>query len=697
MFCSIFTFFLDASNWKLYLSNPILVFAILLALILLVPILFKKLHIPSVIGLLLAGIVIGPNGLNIIVLGESMKLLGTTGLLYLLFLVGLELDLQAFAKSRNRSIIHGFYTFAIPFLMGFAVTFFLLKYSLMPSLLISSLFSAHTLISYPIASRLGISKSEVMNVIIGGTILTDTAVFILLTVISGASGGELNPLFWVKMIASLAGFLFIIVWGVPRMSRWFFKNLETDSGSQYIYVLLILFASGFLAHLVGIEPIIGALFAGLALNRLIPHTSPLMNRVVFIGNTLFIPIFLISVGMLVDFRAFFTGTHTLILAGIFTAIAIGGKFLAAWVTQKTCHYSPVERNLMFGLTSARAASVIAVVTVGMEIHLVGLEVLNGVIIVILISCLVSSFATEIYGRKMALTATANNIVSNSESQERILVPVANPATVENLVDFAILIRQNRTSQPIYMLTVVRDDVNASEQILKNNKVYESAISHAAASDVKLELISRADLNIANGISRAIRETLITKMVIGWNGHHTTSHFFFGTLLDQVLVQCKQMITVVKLQTPLNVISRVIACVPPNAEKESGCSEWLQTLLLLAQRTSSKLILYLPEPSLAKISAYMEQQKISVEWEIVESLKLNEISPFADLLRENDLFVVISARKQTLSHQNYMEQYPRELAKSFSNRSFIIIYPEQKDVDSLEAIVDSEEMKPIFKR
>jgi len=676
-------------------NEPVIVFTILITIILLAPIVFKKFRIPGIVGLIVSGMVIGTHGLDLVESGESIKLLSTAGLLYLMFLAGLELNSSDLLRNRNKSLAFGALTFFIPLVFGFFVAHLLLSYNILASLLIASMFSTHTLISYPIASRLGITRSEAVTITIGGTIITDTAVLVLLAFISAATKGSLSPMFWIRMILSISAFSFLILWGVPKISIWFFKNLEGESGSQYIFVLVMLFISGLLAKVAGIEPIIGAFLAGLALSNLILPTSALMNRISFIGNNLFIPIFLISVGMMVDFTVFFNGIGALIFAGAMVVVAVASKFVAAWVMQKIFKYTNVERQVIFGLSVSHAAAIIAVVVVGFNLKLIDLDVLNGAIMIILVSCFLGSFVTERSGRKLAVNEAAKTPIK-SGLPERILVPVSNPATIEGLIDFAILIREPSSAQPVYMLSVIPDDNFAEEQILKNNKMFESAILHAAAVDTHLNLVSRVDLNVANGISRAVKELMINKIILGWNGKITTSNFFFGSIIEKLIGSTEQMVLVVKISNPLNTINRIVVIIPENAECETGFITWMNMLKIIAIRTSSKLIIYGFEKSLSDIRRFFESEgdKLAIEYEVSDSS--HPIIDQAQKIGTHDLFVVITARNLTLSYSHYFDHMPRDLARHYQDKNFIIIYPEQRapELQPLSSSFDGIEVSAI---
>jgi hypothetical protein len=456
--------------------------------------------------------------------------------------------------------------------------------------------------------------------------------------------------------------------------------MEGESGSQYIFVLAMLFISGLLARAAGIEPIIGAFLAGLALSSLIPPTSALMNRISFIGNNFFIPIFLISVGMMVDFTVFFTGFGALVFAVSLVFVAITSKFAAAWVMQRLYHYTNTERQVIFGLSVSHAAAIIAVVVVGYNLKLIGLDVLNGAIMIILVSCFIGTFVTERYGRRLAV-AEAEKVPVKADSPERILVSVSNPATIEGLIDFAILIRETGTTLPVYMLSVIPDDAFAEEQILKNNKMFESAISHAAAADTHLNLVSRVDLNVANGISRAVKELMINKIVLGWNGKLTTTNFFFGSIIENLIGSTEQMVMVVKVSHPLNTINRITILIPENAESEVGFNTWLNTLKTIALRTSSMLLFTGFEKSISAIQNIFnaDTNSLKIEYQLIKSS--HPIIDQAQNITVQDLYVVIAARRRTVSHSHYIDHMPRDLARYYESKSFIVIYPEQKAADS----------------
>jgi Kef-type K+ transport system membrane component KefB len=678
---------------NLPLKDPVPIFSLVLFIILLAPILLRKLRIPSIIGLIIAGMLIGDHGFKIIEKG-SIDLFAKAGLLYIMFLAGLELDMTEFRKNRYRSMVFGAFTFFIPLIMGFVVCTYVLHFNFMATLLVSSMFATHTLVAYPLASRLGITKNEAVTVAVGGTIITDTAVLLILAIITGAQAGNLNTYFWVRLGISLTIFAAIILWLMPMLGRWFFKKIKDDKTSHFIFVLALVFASAFLAELAGVEGIIGAFLAGLALNQLIPHTSPLMNRIEFVGNALFIPFFLISVGMLVDLRVLLKGPEALIIAGALTIMALSSKWLAAFFTQLTFKYSGTQRNVIFGLSSAHAAATIAVILIGYNMGIVDEHVLNGTVILILITCLVGSFVTENAGRRLAIQE-AESKPDTPEQPERILVPVSNPDRIEALLDFAVMIKDTSASTPIYPLAVVQDNDEAKEKIQLTNKMLEKAVIHAAATESPVQVVTRIDLNVSDGITRATKELLISDVILGWTDRTSTTDRWlgniFGTTLDNVLQRVWETVYVCNFHSPLNTTKKMVLVMPPNAEYELGFLHYLQKMFMLAKQAGARLLVFCSAKTQVITEAFAEQSKMSVD---LTFRQFDTIEDFLILAREitrDDLVVVVTARKSTLSYHAYMEGIPAKLERHFKDNNVILLYPEQREFESLESGLQPEDL------
>ncbi|MVT11522.1 cation:proton antiporter [Chitinophaga tropicalis] len=680
-------------NIALPLKDPVPIFSLVLFIILLAPIILRKFRIPSIIGLILAGMAIGDHGFKIIEKG-SIDLFGKAGLLYIMFLAGLELDMTEFRKNRNRSLVFGAFTFFIPLTLGYLVCTYLLHFNFMATLLVSSMFATHTLVAYPLASRLGITKNEAVTVAVGGTIITDTAVLVILAVITGATAGNLNTDFWVRLSVSLAVFTIIVLWIFPMIGRWFFRKIKDDKTSHFIFVLALVFLAAFLAELAGVEGIIGAFLAGLALNQLIPHTSSLMNRIEFTGNALFIPFFLISVGMLVDLRVLLKGPEALLIAGTLTVMALVSKWLAAFFTQLSFRYTATQRNVIFGLSSAHAAATIAVILIGFNMGIINENVLNGTVVLILITCLVGSFVTESAGRKLAIVEAERKPAAEG-TPERVLVPISKQEHMESLLDFALMIKDPHADTPIYPLAVLQDDEEAKEKVPLTNKIMEAAVVHAAATESKVQAVTRIDLNVSDGIARAAKELMITDVVLGWTDKtSTTERLFgsiFGTTLDNILQSVWETIYVCDFHHPLNTTRKMVLVMPKNAEYEVGFTHYLQKLFILSKQVGARILLCCHHKTQEVIEGLLQQSRQSVDIAYRQFDNIEELLVLARDITSNDLVVVVTARKGSLSYRPYLDGMPSRLSRHFTDHNVVLIYPEQTEIDYVEAGLQPEDL------
>ncbi len=665
------------SIFSLPLQDPVLVFAVILLVILFSPMVFDRFGIPGILGLILSGVLLGPHGLGVLERDESVVLFSTIGLLYIMFLAGLEMDMDDFRKNRNKSIVFGTLTFVIPLILGFLGSYYVLGYSPVSSFLLASMFSTHTLVAYPIIGRLGITQNRTVTLILGGTIITDAAVLIILAIITNLQKPDVTSMFWVQFVLSLAAFVFFMLWGVPRISRWFFKYLEGEGNSQFLFILAVVFISGFLAHAAGAEPIIGAFLAGLALNQLIPKTSPLMHRTEFVGNTLFIPFFLISVGMLVDVRVLLKGPEALFVAGVIIIISYLGKWLAAFLTQKIYKLDSSERNLIWGMSSAHAAATIAVVLIGYNIKLLDENALNGTIILILVSCLVSSIIAEKAGRKIAI-AEEEKVPETTEAEERILIPISDTENINRLLEFALLIKNPKSNEPLLPLLVVPEHQAQDTKIALHQKKMVGVVSEATDELEQLRPVYRVDVNVANGILRAVSELRITEIVMPWNGKITTRDRYLGSIIDRVVRNTEVQTLFCKFCNPLNVLQTIVAVVPKNSEREAGFPLWVNTVMQLAKGAGAKIRIMGSARTLEKMEAFITSQDrytVDVSYELFEDW--DDFLTLTKQVTENDLLTVVLGRPHTISYHHDFARVPRHLSRNFQNTSFVILYPEQK--------------------
>jgi Kef-type K+ transport system membrane component KefB/nucleotide-binding universal stress UspA family protein len=672
------------SDFTLPLHDPILVFLVLLLIVLLIPSLFKRINLPSIIGLIIAGILVGPYGFNILSNDAGMEMFSTIGLMYIMFTAGLELDFNEFVANRNKSLVFGLFTFTLPLLIGYPVCHHILGYAPMPAFLTASMFSTHTLVSYPIVSRMGVSKNQAIAITVGGTIFTDAAVLIILAIITSANDGALNGEFWAQLIVSLILFSIVVFFFIPKLAKWFFQKVEDDKYSHYIFVLFILFVCGFLAQLGGLEPIIGAFAAGLALNRLIPQSSALMNRIDFFGNALFIPIFLISVGMIVNIKVVLNGWKTLIVALTLTCVALSGKWLAAFFTQKTCNYSTSQRGIIFGLSSSHAAATLAIILVGYQAGILDEYILNGTIILILITCIISSLVTQKAAKELVMEEEEKGYFTpaalGSFAQEKILVPIANPDNIGYLVDLALLIKDPKSTNPVSLLGVVPNNVEAEKNIIEFRQKLQELVRDASAAEMNVDIITTIDYNIPNGIVRTARETMADIVIMGWPGEKTGFiEKLFGDKVDATIRNLDKNLFICYLEKPLISNNRIVVISPPLAEREYGFGVWLQKMAKLAQELSIPIV-HLGHPDTQKIIA--EQKDLKNLFIFIPFTDWNNPMACTEYIKENDLIVLVSARRGYISYVMALDHLPTQLEYTFPQYNRIVIYPQQHAPDVL---------------
>ncbi len=674
---------LSIHNVSLPIADPVLKFLLLLIIILFAPLLLNKIKVPHLLGLIIAGAVIGPNGFNILARDSSIVVTGTTGLLYIMFLAGLEIDMGDFKKNKWKSLTFGIYTFLVPFILGFIGAHYLLEFNLLTSVLFASLFSSHTLIAYPLVSKIGVAKNLAVNITVGGTMITDILALLVLAACVGMAQGEVGKEFWITLSVSILIFGLIVLTIFPIIARWFFKNVK-DKISQYIFVLVMIYLAALLAEVAGVEAIIGAFLAGLALNRLIPHTSSLMNRVEFVGNAIFIPFFLISVGMLIDFSVFFQSWETIMVAAVMLVASIAGKYIAAVLTQKTFKLTKEQGKLIFGLSSASAAATLAAVMVGYNIiisetaagepvRLLNEHVLNGSILLILVSCTISSFISLASAEKIAEEENDGTIADESSEKENLLLAINYPETVDAMVGFGVIIKSKKNKDGFFALNVINEEKKESSE--KNaEKILHDAVTIAAASDEVVTPLTRYDTDVINGINNVIKEKRITDLIIGLeNGKGFSSTFMFN-LYNGYLQSKNANVFVYHSAQPIATIKKQIVIIPSKSHLEPGFFHCLLRVWNIARNTGAKIDFYATASTTKILKRVMKRVTIEANFNEINTWK--EVQSVIDELEDNQGVVIFMAKRGMASYFPQMNKIPSILNSGFLNRNYLLIYPYQ---------------------
>ena len=401
--------------------NALLTLTLVIGIIWFVPLLCRKIHVPSIVGFILAGIVIGPSVLDLVGETPALQILGSLGMLYIMFQSGSEIDINDFKQYKYRSLFFGLCTFIIPFGLGLITSQYLLPYGWLPSLLLGAMYGSHTLMTYPIVSRYGVQKNVAVNITVGATMVAIILSLIVLAIVEGWSRSTQSLTDYAIQLALVAVFLLTVLWLFPRFARMFFKRYR-DPISEFMVVMLMLVGSALLADLAGLEGILGAFLCGVSLNRLLPNRSPLMGRINFVGNSIFVPLFLISVGLMIDIHAFWSGWTTVTIAIVMVITKLIGKSISAWIAQVVFRFSKHERQLVFGLSHATAAGTLAIVTIAYQMGLLSSDVLNASVLMILILCTTASFITEHAAKELALQESAK-LESDHEDDYWLLTSV----------------------------------------------------------------------------------------------------------------------------------------------------------------------------------------------------------------------------------------------------------------------------------
>ncbi|BAU66412.1 sodium/hydrogen exchanger [Stanieria sp. NIES-3757] len=622
------------------LTDPVAVFLVILTIMLLAPLLFERLRLPGIVGLILAGVIVGPNGLGLLERDSNIILLGTVGLLFLMFMAGLETSLDDLKDNGDKAIIFGLATFILPMVIG-TLAMLPLGYGWLAAILVASCFASHTLLALPILSKQGIMKTPVVTATLGGTLITNVLALLVLAVVVKAHGGNLTFSFWLFIIPALVIYTFATLWGIPKLGRWFFLRFGHNEEAEFIFVLATLFVASYLASLIEIEPIIGAFLAGIALTPLIPQLSPLMNRIQFIGNTLFVPFFLISVGMLIDPLILIREPKSILVAGVMIGAEVVSKFIAAWGTARFLGFRFPDTMVMFGLSVAQAASTLAAITVAYSINLVDQLTVNGIIAMILVTCIASPWLIEQWGRKVQPPAKKQSSQPSKTYSltHRVLVPVANPNTENNLLNLALILAKasGGTLLPLHVLFDQLESISPSA-IIEQTRLLNTAEHLAHAANTKVETIGRVDDGIEKGIVRTAIEKNASLIICGWKGFSTYQENFFGSILDHVAQRSPVPILITRFTQPIAYTTRVLLATTKQQTMAAEFPQMIQMARLLATELKANLevVLILGKQQ----HPVLEPQALQIDSDItLKQLRGNFIKTVSDQLTKDDLLLL----------------------------------------------------------
>lgn len=676
------------SAQKALVTDPTWIFFLVLVIILCAPLLLRRLRVPPIIGLIIAGILVGEYGFNLLDRDSSFELFGQVGIYYIMFLAGLELDMGSVIHYGKRGLEFGAMTFLVPFLMGFAASHWLLNYDTTTSLMMASLFSSHTLVSYPIVNRYGVGKHGTVVISVVATAITTFMSLLALAFVVGSLDPDANWLYWMFFALKCIVYGLVVIFAFPWIARRFLRHYN-DSVMQFVFVLSLVFLSAALAKVAGLEGLLGAFLSGLVINRLIPHTSPLMTRLEFVGNALFIPYFLIGVGMIIDVKVLLSDISTLMVVAVVVIVAMLSKWIAAWLMNKRMKGSREALTLMFGLSSGHAAGALAIVMIGTEVGLMDTSALNATVALILFSCIFSSIATNKGARELMMNESSTD-KNQGSYHGKCMVTYDHPETVDFLTQLAILIRNPYIHDSLMGLSVNFDEENemGEDSIIAMEEGRNSALRRsklnlveakriAAAADVNMVTLSRVSTNVASGILHTMKEQDVGEVILGMHlidGKAPSGSL--GTVVDGVLAGSHREVMVVHTTVPPGTIRRLLVYVPEKAEYEVGFYKWLEHICRIGEQLDCHLNFHGDAKTLSHISQYLVMKHPHVRSESHIQKDWDELSQNTKSLYKSDLVVVVTSRPGFISYSTVQDELPHMLASELRGISVMLLYPDQ---------------------
>lgn len=659
------------------IDQPVAIFFLVLLIILLGPLLFRPLKVPPVVGMIIAGMIVGPHGFGLLDRDDSFRIFGEVGILYIMFQAAVEIDMYHLKRNYRQGIVFGLLSFLLPMVGGIFTSHYLFHLPWDTSMLIASMYASHTLVAYPAVSRFGLQNTRGAVIAVCGTIV---AVMLALICLAGVVQTHVTGSFGIADILRLLLFMAIycvaIAYALPFAARRFFRSVS-DPVAQYIFILALVFVASLLAKAIGLESILGAFYAGLVLNRLIPGRSPLMRNIRFVGDSIFIPYFLIGVGMLINIRAVFSGWYVLWVVINMSAIALITKWIAAHATRLIYRLPADEGRLMFGLSAGKAAATIAAVMIGFKYDMLSEDVTNGAVVMILICCMVASVTTERAARNIRMRLKALDLEQENIGETgfaRQVVSISNPLTAEGLMRLAISMRSRQNRNPISLLHVRSNNDTRSRAM--SAAAMQGAETVAEDLGVEVQRLERFDTNVAAALRNVAVERDATEIVIGLHRKASIVDTFFGSTIDQLIESTRRMVVMSRCFVPIDTLTGIVVVVPKKAEYESGFHLWVSRILMLASNIEAKVtfISYRETGEFIRTAMAEDGVEVEVKFEVLDSY--DDFILLSGNVGDDDLFVVVGARKGSISYSSDLDALPGFLSRYFSRHNLAMIYPQQ---------------------
>lgn len=645
------------------LNEPVAFFLLIMSIILVTPLLSERVRLPGIIGIILGGMLIGPHGFHLIDAGDRMEFLSTIGLVYLMFSAGLEVDINQFVRVRGRALVFGFFTFLSPQLMGMALGK-ILGMDWLGMILLGSAFASHTLIAFPILTRLGVTRNEAVAVTTGATVLTDIGAFIILAVVLGARSGGLSIGYFIKLFILLSIFTLLIIFGLPRFGKFFFQRIS-GRAVEFQFVVVVLFVAALGAELIGVHEVVGAFLAGLAINATLPRHSPVTGHVLFMGESFFIPIFLLYSGMITDPLSFLENRQTIIVALGVTVVAYISKLIAAWITARIFRYTKNEFWTTYGLSHAQAAVTIPTLVIGLETGLFDQTLFNAAIVMILLTSITSPLIVQRFAPDLQ---TASDDEQPLPIFGRILVPVIDPKSQEQLLVLATLLAKVNAGE-VLAVSVARDQDSKDITFSQHRDLLGRVHEVIGDPQFEIELIPRLDVTHSQGILHTSRERNATLILMGWRGKRTLRESLLGSLLDEVIWGSDTPVMIGKLSVPLNGTQRVVFVLPPKSIPHIALRRMLEVNISLAKALNVPLVIRADASYLQSIEAICVA--IDTDHPLEKELLKDQLKPAVLEQESISTFIVVPGFGSRKRVADTLGNLPEQLAAAFDGNLAIL--------------------------
>jgi Kef-type K+ transport system membrane component KefB len=652
------------------IKDPTWIFLVVLAVILLAPIVLRRLRIPSIIGLIVAGIVLGEHGLGLIERDRSFEIFGQVGIYLIMFMAGLGLNMGSVKRYGREGLLFGVLTFLVPFFMGLATSYWMLGLGWTTSMLMACIFSSHTLVTYPVVQRYSLSRHPKVVVSVVATAFTTFLSLLILAVVidmeNARSVWDLS-----RLALSIVLYGGAMLYCVPRVGRWFLRRYD-EPITQFIFMLLLLFLSAALARLAGIAPLLGAFLCGLLVNRLIPRMSPLMNRIEFFANAFFVPYFLIGVGMLIDVHVFLSSQAILWMAVVMVSVGLLSKWIAAALHQGIMRANSATRLLTFGLSSAHSAGALAIVMTAAapEVGLLGDDALDATVMLILFSCIVSSIATDRGARRLAIRE-ARTEDNRGAYHGRCLTFYEKKDTVDDLTQLSIMLCNHDIPTPVMGLTVTFEDEATEQQQHAAHSLLERARLLCTSADVVMRIMSRVSNNVVSGIQHATTEYECGEVLLSYDVSAAQN-----SLLPKLVAASSLEVVAYDNLVPPSTLRRIVVAMPQKAELEVGFYKWVEHVCRVAANIDALLEFHAHADTLPHLRSYLWQHHMSLRAEYHEMPLWTRIMSLQQRVGRDDLLVFVLSRPGFISYRGAMSGLPLQLRRYFSHTNIMLIYPDQ---------------------